>query len=85
VLSRTGAARQPLWRKTRAEAVAAGRDRKTLPRRFAACPRGGGHRERALPSGQGGANGATVCERHPYRPCHKRAIHSGPERSPADN
>jgi hypothetical protein len=28
-------------------------------------------------------NGATGCERHPHRPCHKRATHNGPERSPS--
>jgi hypothetical protein len=39
----------------------------------------------ASPSDQGRANGATVGEGHPHRPCHKRAIHSGPERSRADN
>jgi hypothetical protein len=49
------------------------------------CPRGGGHRGQASPSGRGGANGATVCEGHPHRPCHRRAIHSGLERSRADN
>jgi hypothetical protein len=49
------------------------------------CPRGGGHRGRASPSGRGGANGATACEGHPRWPCHKRAIHSGPEQSRADN
>jgi hypothetical protein len=49
------------------------------------CPRDGGHRGRASPSGRGGANGATVCEGYPRWPCHKRAIHSGPCRSTADN
>jgi hypothetical protein len=49
------------------------------------CPRGGGHRRRASPSGRGGANDATVYEGHPRWPCHKRAIHSSPERSRADN
>ena len=49
------------------------------------CQRGGSHRGRASPSGRGGANGATLCEGHPRWPCHKRAIHSGPERSRAGN
>ena len=34
---------------------------------------------------RGGANDAAVCEGHPRWPCHHRAIHSGPERSRADN
>jgi hypothetical protein len=45
------------------------------------CPRGGGHRGRAAPYGQGGANGATDWyRRHPGLPCHQRAIHSGLDR-----
>jgi hypothetical protein len=52
---------------------------------FAACQRCSGRRGRASPSGRGGADGATVCKGHPRWPCHKRAIHSGPDRFRADN
>ena len=48
-------------------------------------PRGDGHRGRASLFAQGGANGPTVWEGPPRWSCHKRAIHSSPERSRADN
>jgi hypothetical protein len=49
------------------------------------CPRGGAHRGRASPYGQGGAKGRVRYPASSRRPCHKRAIHSSPERSPSDN
>jgi hypothetical protein len=52
------------------------------------CPRGGGHRGQASPSGRGGANGATVCEiilagRATSVPF--AAVMAGPERTTRNN
>src|SRR4029453_17187681 len=43
------------------------------------------HRVRALPCLRVGAHAARPYERRPRRPCHYRAMHSGPDWSPADN
>jgi hypothetical protein len=42
-------------------------------------------RGRAIPFARVGASGATLDQGRTHRPCHQRAIHSGPDRSPADN
>ena len=49
------------------------------------CQRGRRRQCRASPCGRAGASTARPHERRPRRPCHYRAIHSGPGWCPADN